>query len=184
MKNENLERVVFGGGCFWCTEAVFKMLKGVTEVTSGYSGGQKENPTYEEVCSGNFGYVEVVSIYFDPAVIKFEDLLTVFFASHNPTEKNRQGGDVGIQYASVVFYTTEEQKNATIDFINNLNKTEFGDKIVTEVKPLVNFYDAENYHKDYYQRNQEAPYCQLVINPKLEKVQKRFSDLLKESYNK
>lgn len=177
-----LENAVFGGGCFWCTEAVFKMLSGVENVTSGYAGGDKINPTYEEVCRGDTGYVEVVSVLFDNEKIDYKSLLNVFFASHNPTEKNRQGADVGSQYSSTIFYTTEYQKNTANLFIDDLNKIKEGDKIVTEVRPLKNFYEAESYHKDYYQKNQEAPYCQLVINPKLEKVQKRFSDLIKENY--
>ncbi len=176
--NEEIEKIYFGGGCFWCTEAVFKMLKGVISVYPGYSGGTKINPTYLEVSSGNTGYVEVVYVEYDKSKIKFEDLLTVFFASHNPTEKNRQGGDIGTQYRSVIFYTNEDQKKIALDYIDDLNKTGFGDKIVTTVEPFSNFYIAEDYHLDYYNKNKEAPYCQVVINPKLEKVQKRFANLL------
>jgi methionine-S-sulfoxide reductase len=184
MENQNLQKAVFGGGCFWCTEAVFKMLRGVSRVYPGYAGGKIPNPTYEQVCTGDTGYVEVVALDFDPEQIKYSDLLTVFFASHNPTEKNRQGADVGTQYASVVFYTTDEQKEQAEKFIEDLNQEKQGDTVVTEVRPLTNFYNAESYHNDYYNRNQDAPYCQVVINPKLEKVQKKFADLLKEVYKK
>jgi peptide-methionine (S)-S-oxide reductase len=173
--------IVFGGGCFWCTEAVFDMLKGVSSVVPGYSGGQKENPTYEEVSSGDTGHAEVVKIAYDDNIVKTEDLLTVFFGSHDPTTLNRQGADVGTQYRSVVYYTNEEQKNATKKFIEEINASnEKGEKIVTEVLPLDKFYEAEDYHKNYFQRNGDTnPYCEIVINPKLEKVQKKYTELLK-----
>lgn len=176
---DNKEKAVFGGGCFWCTEAVFKMLKGVISVYSGYAGGQTKNPTYETVSMGNTGFVEVVCIEYNREQIEFKDLLTVFFASHNPTTINRQGNDIGEQYRSVIFYTNDKQQKESLDYIKELNKIEFGDKIVTTVEPLTNFYKAEDYHLNYYERNKEAPYCELVINPKLEKVQKRFQNLLK-----
>lgn len=177
--NKNNEQAVFGGGCFWCTEAVFKMLKGVMEVYPGYAGGHTKNPTYLEVCSGKTGHVEVVSMLYDSELISFESLMTVFFGSHDPTTMNRQGNDVGTQYRSVIFYTTQEQKQKAEDFIKNINKTKSGDKIVTEVEPLTNYFRAENYNKDYFDNNKNVPYCQLVINPKLEKVQKDFAELLK-----
>lgn len=173
--------IVFGGGCFWCTEAVFKMLKGVTSVLPGYTGGMTKNPTYEDVSLGNTGHVECVKIEFNPEEVNYRDLLTVFFGSHDSTTLNRQGNDVGTQYRSVVFYTTEEQKRITNEFINEINGSNAeGSKVVTEVLPLGEFYVAENYHKDYYERNQEAGYCQVIISPKLEKVQKEFSSLLRD----
>ena len=173
---------VFGGGCFWCTEAVFKMLRGVVSVLPGYAGGTVVSPTYEQVCNGNTGHAECIKIEFDPSQIKYRDLLTVFFGSHDPTTVNRQGNDVGSQYRSVIFYTTSEQEKIARDFISKLNlSSSEGKKIVTELEPLDVFYVAENYHKDYYERNKDAPYCEIIINPKLEKVQKDFADLLKNN---
>ncbi|HTH92959.1 MAG TPA: peptide-methionine (S)-S-oxide reductase MsrA [Candidatus Paceibacterota bacterium] len=174
------ETAVFGGGCFWCTEAVFKMMKGVKSVLPGYAGGTKPNPTYEEVSRGDSGHVEVVQVVYDPTEVKYKDLMTVFFGSHDPTTLNRQGNDVGTQYRSVIFYTTEEQKAEAEQLIADMNaSSKFGDPIVTTVEPLDTFYVAEDYHKDYYSNHQNAGYCQIVINPKLEKVQKEFADLLK-----
>lgn len=179
MKNQ-LETAVFGGGCFWCTEAVFKELKGVESVLPGYAGGKKPNPTYEEVCGGNTGHAEVIKIEYSPAEISFDDLLAVFFNVHDPTTLNRQGNDVGTQYRSVIFYTTEEQKRSAEKVIQELVEGKTYDKlVVTEVKPLTTFYPAENYHRDYYERNKDAPYCEVVIAPKLEKLQKRFESLIK-----
>ncbi len=173
------KKAVFGGGCFWCTEAVFKMLKGVQSVMPGYAGGKKSNPTDEEVSNGNTGHAEVIQITYDPSQISFKNLLTVFFASHNPTTLNRQGNDVGTQYRSVVFYSTPAEKEAAENFIAELNASNVqGDPIVTEVAALTEFFPAEDYHRDYYARNKENRYCELVINPKLEKVQKQFADLL------
>ncbi len=176
------EIAVFGGGCFWCTEAVFKMLKGVSNVLPGYASGTTKNPTYEEVSNGNTGHAECTQVEFDPSEVSYRDLLTVFFGSHDPTTLNRQGADVGTQYRSVIFYTTPEQKEAAESFINELNNSNSeGKPIVTEVAPLDVFYVAENYHQDYYERNKEAPYCEVVINPKLEKVVKNFGNLLKDN---
>lgn len=176
------EQAIFGGGCFWCTEAVFKLLKGVVGVAPGYAGGAKPNPTYEEVCSGTTGYVEIIKIEFNPGLISYRDLLTVFFGSHDPTTLNRQGNDVGTQYRSVIFYTTAEQQNEAEKFIEELNKSnKDGQEIVTKVEPLTNFYPAESYHQDYYANNKNAPYCQVIINPKLEKVQKQFANLLADN---
>lgn len=173
------EVAIFGGGCFWCTEAVFKMLKGVYSVLPGYSGGEHPNPTYEDVSGGETGYVEVVKVEFDPAIIKFRDLLVVFFGSHDPTSVDRQGGDEGSQYRSVIFYTTSGQKEESEIFINEINNShKLGKKVVTELIPFKNFYDAEAYHRDYYAKNPENPYCEVVINPKLQKVQKEFANLL------
>ena len=173
------EVAVFGGGCFWCTEAVFKMLRGVSSVLPGYAGGTTKNPTYEQVCSGKTGHAEVIRLEYDPTAVKYRDLLTVFFGSHDPTTKNRQGNDVGTQYRSVVFYTTPEQKQVAEDFIKEINTSnEAGGSVVTELVPLDTFYEAENYHRDYFATHPGNPYCEVIINPKLEKVQKNFADLL------
>ena len=179
------EVIVFGGGCFWCTEAVFKMLKGVISVGPGYAGGKEEHvPTYNEVSGGGSGHAEVIRIEYDPNLVTIENLLTVFFGSHDPTTLNRQGYDVGTQYRSIILYTTPEQKEKVEAFIAELNTSnEMGDPIVTEVEPLGTFYDAESYHKDYYAKNNGNQYCELVINPKLEKVQQQFAKLLKEQRN-
>ncbi|MDZ4284348.1 MAG: peptide-methionine (S)-S-oxide reductase MsrA [Patescibacteria group bacterium] len=175
-------RAVFAGGCFWCTEAVFKMLKGVKNVTPGYAGGQTPDPTYEEVVEGATGHAETIRIEYDPAMISFPDLLTVFFATHDPTTPNRQGNDVGTQYRSAIFYTDKSQKEEAERFIAELNRSSVkGEPIVTEVTPLDQFYAAEDYHRDYYAKNKAQSYCQIVINPKLEKVQEKFGELLKEN---
>ena len=180
MENNKKEIAVFGGGCFWCTEAVFKMLKGVSSVLPGYAGGTTKNPTYDEVSGGNTGHAECIQIEYDPKEVKYQDLLTVFLGSHDPTTLNRQGNDIGTQYRSVIFYTTPEQKESADSFIKDLNdSSKEGKPAITEVFPLDTFYVAENYHKDYYERNKDAGYCQLVINPKLEKVQHNFAQLLK-----
>ena len=181
MDNSKKEIAVFGGGCFWCTEAVFKMMKGVSSVLPGYSGGTKVNPTYDEVCAGKTGHAEVVQIKYDPLKVGYEDLLTVFFGSHDPTTLNRQGNDVGTQYRSVIFYTISAQKEIAEKFvfdINNSNKV--GQKVVTEIVPFDVFYEAENYHHDYFASHPGNPYCEIIINPKLEKVQKNFANLLKK----
>ena len=184
--NEKTEIAVFGGGCFWCTDAVFKILKGIVSVESGYSGGITVNPNYDEVCGGNTGHAECIKIEFESSTISYIDLLTIFFGSHDPTTVNRQGNDVGTQYRSVVFYTTLLQKEIATKLIQDLNSSSsYGKHIVTEILPLGIFYKAESYHKDYFDRNKEAPYCQLVINPKLEKVQEKFAKFLKNhSQNK
>lgn len=176
--NTKNEVAVFGGGCFWCTEAIFKSLKGVSSVLPGYAGGESKNPTYEQVSTGKTGHAEVIKIEYDSSIVSYQDLLTVFFATHDPTTLNRQGADVGTQYRSVIFYTTEEQKEQAEKFIleiNNSNKE--GSPVVTEIKSLEKFYEAENYHKDYFANNKGNPYCELVINPKLERVKQKFSEL-------
>lgn len=179
------ETIVFGGGCFWCTEAVFKMIKGVSSVVPGYSGGHVENPTYEQVCGGATGHAEGVKIEYDPAQVPLRSLLTVFFGSHDPTTVNRQGADVGTQYRSVIFYANDEQKKEIEKYIEEINTSNsFGKPVVTEVVPLVKFYEAENYHHDYFAQNPGNPYCEVVINPKLEKVQKEFANLLSDIYKK
>jgi peptide-methionine (S)-S-oxide reductase len=177
------ETIVLGAGCFWCTEAVFKMLKGVISVSPGYAGGEKANPIYEEVHSESTGHAEVVKIKYDPKIISFDDILTVFFATHNPTTLNKQGNDVGSEYRSIILYTDDQQKKRIEKFIQTLNAS--GDKgktIVTEVKMLGTFYDAEAEHKDYYKNHPEQSYCQIVINPKIEKVKEQFSELLNRKF--
>lgn len=171
------EIAVFGGGCFWCTQAIFSRLKGIKSVTSGYAGGTMENPSYYDVSTGETGYAEVIKIEFDPKTISYENLLEVFWEIHNPTTLNRQGADIGSQYRSIIFYTTENQKRLAEK--SKQQKTNKGFKVVTEVKPLINFYSAEAYHQKYYENNPDVPYCQLVINPKLTSFQKKFSFLLK-----
>ncbi len=184
MMGQKTQIAVFGGGCFWCTEAVFEELKGVISVMSGYASGTSKDPTYEEVTSGKTGHAEVIQIEFNPALISYEDLLTVFFATHDPTTLNRQGLDVGTQYRSIILYITEQQKITAQEFIDNLNKSETArGNIVTQLKPLEKFYKAEEYHRQYYLNNPNQPYCQLVINPKLEKLKERFYQLLKKQKN-
>ncbi len=182
---ELYETAVFGGGCFWCTEAVFKELRGVAEVMPGYAGGSAKPgasaPTYEAVCTGTTGHAEAIRIEFDPKYITFNNLLTVFFATHDPTTLNRQGNDVGTQYRSIILYTSDEQRREAEAFIKKLNDSDPGGRpIVTEIKPLDKFYEAENYHRDYFAKNQNQPYCQLIIEPKVEKLQAKFAELLKE----
>lgn len=176
------EVAVFGGGCFWCTEAVFKMLDGVTAVEPGYAGGTEPNPTYERISRGDTGYVEVARVEYEPSRIAFRDLMTVFFGSHDATQLNRQGNDVGTQYRSVIFYTTPEQKEAAEARVQELNASaNDGEPIVTTVEPLSNYYPAEDYHRDYYANNTKQGYCQVIIAPKLQKVQKEFAELLKKN---
>jgi len=177
--SSTLEVAVFGGGCFWCTEAIFQSLKGVISVMPGYAGGQKPNPTYEQVCSGSTGHAEATKIEFDPSKITYRDLLTVFFATHDSTTLNRQGNDVGTQYRSIILFSSEEQRTEAQRYIDELKKD--GLKVVTELKPLDTFYPAEEYHRNYYKRNAGQPYCQVVIDPKLAKVKARFSQLLKDT---
>ncbi|RZJ65584.1 MAG: bifunctional methionine sulfoxide reductase B/A protein [Flavobacterium sp.] len=179
-KVENgLKKATFGGGCFWCTEAVFNQLKGVTKVESGYSGGQIDNPTYREVCSGKTGHAEVVEVTYDPVEISFEDLLRIHLVTHDPTTLNRQGADVGTQYRSVIYYRDEQEKQKAAAIVQELQPA-YDNPIVTEISPLEYFYKAEEYHQDYYKNNSEAGYCQAVIDPKLKKFRQLFSDKLKK----
>lgn len=174
------EVAVFGGGCFWCTEAVFAELKGVDSVMPGYAGGLTKNPRYEEVCGGKTGHAEVIRVEFDPAEIGYRDLLTVFFATHDPTTLDRQGNDVGTQYRSTVLYANDEQRREADAFIKELNETKaFGKPVVTTIEPLGEFYAAEDYHQKYFAKNPYQPYCLYTIPPKLDKLQKKFRDLLK-----
>ena len=164
---------VFGAGCFWCVEAIFSQLTGIQSVVSGYCNGTTINPTYESVCSGTTSHAEVCKITYDPDIVSFEKLLVVLFQAHDPTTLNKQGGDTGTQYRSAIFYTNEEQKKIDGNFINNLiEKKAFRDPIVTEITKLNTFYKAEGYHQDYYQNNSNAPYCKVVIKPKLDKFLK------------
>jgi peptide-methionine (S)-S-oxide reductase len=174
------EILTLGGGCFWCIEAVFDMVRGVSSVESGYSGGRTANPTYQEVCSGETGHAEVVQIHFDPLVISSRELLEMFFILHDPTQLNRQGPDVGTQYRSVIFYRTPEQKSAAEQVIREMEeKKAYQGKIVTQVVPFSLFYRAENYHQEYYQMNGMQPYCRAIIAPKVAKFRKLFHDRLK-----
>ena len=175
------DTATFGNGCFWCTEAIFQNLEGVLKVTSGYSGGTVENPTYKEVCEGTTGHAEVIQIVYDPSKITFDELLAAFWQSHDPTTLNRQGNDVGPQYRSVVFYHDAEQKEKAEKYKAELDKSKaFDNPIVTEISPFSKFYVAENYHQDYYNNNGSQPYCYYVIRPKLEKFNKVFKDKLKK----
>ncbi len=176
----NISKATFGGGCFWCTEAVFLAVSGVQKVTSGYMGGQIENPTYNQVCTGTTGHAEIIEIDFDEAKVSFEELLLIFLKTHDPTTLNRQGADTGTQYRSVVFYHTEEQKEKTLSMIASLEtESVFSNKIVTEVSPAVTFYPAENYHQNYFINNRSQPYCMAVIEPKLSKFVKNFKEKIK-----
>ncbi len=175
------EKITFGNGCFWCTEAIFKQVKGVVKSTSGYSGGHVENPTYEQVCEKNTGHAEVIQIEYNPAEVTVDELLEVFWQTHDPTTLNRQGNDVGPQYRSVVFYHTEQQKERAEYYKKKLDASgAFGNPIVTTIEPFTNFYVAENYHQDYYNRNGNQPYCYFVIRPKMEKFEKAFKDKMKK----
>jgi len=184
MKNQEIEKgmalATFGNGCFWCTEAIFQQLNGVTKVVSGYAGGKVKNPSYKEVCTGLTGHAEVIQITYDPTKISYPELLEVFWQTHDPTTLNRQGADVGTQYRSVVFYHTDEQKQLAESYKKKLDESgAFDNPIVTEISPLSEYYPAEDYHQNYYKLNGSAPYCSYVIQPKLEKFKKVFKDKLK-----
>lgn len=180
-KNMSTAVATFGNGCFWCTEAIFQQLKGVLKAESGYMGGKIKNPTYREVCSGLTGHAEVLQITYDPSVISFEELLEVFWQTHDPTTLNRQGADVGTQYRSVVFYHNDEQKELAEVYKQKLNEAGvWSDPIVTEISPASAFYKAEGYHQDYFSLNPEQGYCRAVILPKVEKFRKVFADKLKD----
>ena len=174
-----MQEAYFGGGCFWCLEAVFQRLKGVHSVESGYAGGKVKNPTYREVCSGLTGHAEIIKLDFDPSIISFKDLLYVFFGTHNPTTLNRQGNDVGTQYRSVIFYTDENQKVEAESFVANEAQQMWSDHIVTEILPLPDYYPAEDYHQNYYNDNPNQGYCNFIIRPKIEKLEASYQNLLK-----
>lgn len=177
---ENLEVATLGGGCFWCLEPVFDDLRGVVSVESGYAGGQAPNPTYEQVCSGRTGHAEVVQVTFDPREISYGDLLRIFFVIHDPTTLNRQGADVGTQYRSVILYHNDQQKRIADEVIKAIQEQGiWRDPIVTEVVPLDSFYQAEDYHQEYFANNPMQPYCNVVIAPKVAKFRKQYSDMLK-----
>jgi peptide-methionine (S)-S-oxide reductase len=179
-ETKKLETATLATGCFWCTEAVFKIVKGVEQIDPGYTGGTMPNPSYEEVSSGRTGHVEAVQLTFDPTVISFKEILAIFFATHDPTTMNRQGPDVGTQYNSSIFYHSEAQKNIVEALIDELNKEDIWDKpIVTRVIPAQTFYKAETYHKDYFAKHPESAYCQQVITPKIMKLQQRYYSKLK-----
>ncbi len=175
------ETITLGAGCFWCVEAIYSRVNGVISATSGYSGGESENPTYKDVCSGETGHVEVVQVVYDPSVIPLAKVLEIYFKTHDPTQLNRQGADIGEQYRSVIFYQNENQKKVATEVKEMLGKASiWNDPIVTAIEPIKNFYKAENYHQDYFENNPKQPYCQMVVNPKVEKFEKLFKDYLKK----
>jgi peptide methionine sulfoxide reductase msrA/msrB len=179
--NSSIDTVVLGGGCYWCVEAVYQLLDGVIKVESGFSGGSVKNPSYKEVCTGSTGHAEVVQITYDKTKTSFAEILKVFFTVHDPTTLNRQGGDIGTQYRSVIFYRNEEQKKEAESIVSALNKENvYGKPVVTEISKFDKFYKAEDYHQNYYNQNQEQPYCQMVIQPKIEKFEKLFKDRVKK----
>jgi peptide-methionine (S)-S-oxide reductase len=180
--NADRETTTLGGGCFWCLEAVYDLVEGVTDVVSGYSGGAKPNPSYEQVCTGRTGHAEVVQVTFDPSVISYRDVLGIFFAIHDPTTLNRQGADVGTQYRSVIFYHNEAQRKVAEEVIAELHASrEYRNPVVTQVLPLEAFYEAEDYHQEYFAQHAGQPYCRAVISPKVAKFQKNYADRLKLS---
>jgi peptide-methionine (S)-S-oxide reductase len=189
MKNEKMrsdyhskvEVATLGGGCFWCIEAALNEVRGVVNVESGYAGGELASPTYEQVCTGTTGHAEVVQVTFDPRIISFREILEIFFTAHDPTTLNRQGADLGTQYRSVIFYNNAEQKEAAEQTIAELDAAKVWDKpIVTQVEPFKNFYKAEDYHRKYFSRHPEAPYCRIVIAPKIAKLRKKYREKLKK----
>lgn len=178
-----MEKATFGGGCFWCTEAIFQRLLGVKSAIPGYSGGDLPNPSYEEVSDGETGHAEAVQIEFDPKLIPFRKLLEVFFYTHDPTTPNQQGNDIGPQYRSSVFYHNESQKKETLEFVKELEGAKaFSKPIVTTVEPFKNFYEADDYHKNYYERNKDAMYCNYVIGPKIHKLIEKYGKDIKDEY--
>lgn len=176
--DKKLEYITFGGGCFWCVESCFNMLKGIDSAVSGYSGGHKTNPTYEEVCTGETGHAEVVQLAYDPAVISYEQLLDVFFFLHDPTQLNRQGNDIGTQYRSVIYYNNDHEKQKAEEAIAKINESgKYADKVVTELTKFEKFWPAEQYHQGYYNANPNQPYCSAVVGPKVAKFKKHYGDL-------
>jgi len=180
-KKSNMETATFGAGCFWCVEAVFQRVKGVEKVVSGYTGGARKNPTYEQVCTGTTGHAEVCQITFDTTVVKFEELLEIFWMVHDPTQLNRQGNDVGTQYRSVIYYHSDEQRKVSEYFKKKLDESKsYQNPIVTEISPIPEFYPAEGYHQNYFNQNPGQGYCQFVVKPKVDKFKKVFHSKVKE----
>jgi peptide-methionine (S)-S-oxide reductase len=178
-----MDKATFAGGCFWCTEAIFKRVKGITKVLSGYTGGKRENPNYQQVSTGVTGHAEAVQLSFDPGVIPYEILLELFWNLHDPTTPNQQGNDIGTQYRSAIFYHSEEQKEKAIEMKKKLAEEKIFDRsIVTEILPFEKFYTAEEYHQDYYDKNVDNPYCNYVITPKVKKLLEKYGDRVKEEY--
>ena len=176
-----MELATFGSGCFWCTEAVFQRMKGVEKVVSGYAGGHVQNPTYRQVCGGDTGHAEVIQIQYDPSQVSFEQLLEIFWKTHDPTTLNQQGNDYGPQYRSVIFYHNEDQKRLAEAYKKKLDEAKiWDDPIVTEITPLTNFFAAEDYHQNYYNENGAQPYCAFIIRPKIDKLKKVFAEQLKD----
>ncbi|MDD4754906.1 MAG: peptide-methionine (S)-S-oxide reductase MsrA [Prolixibacteraceae bacterium] len=183
-QNKTSQIITVGGGCFWCTEAIFKELRGVIKVVPGYSGGNVKNPSYREVCTGSTGHAEVIQITYNPELITISEILEVFFMTHDPTTLNRQGPDTGTQYRSAIFYHSEEQKKAAENIIKQYETEKiFEMPVVTEITPFKAFYPAENYHHDYFEQNKRQPYCQFVISPKIEKFKEKYKDRLKNNNN-
>jgi len=181
--NDNTETATLANGCFWCSEAIFKRLKGVESVLPGYAGGTVKNPSYDEVCMENTGHAESIQVKFDPKIISFEKILNVFWHTHNPTTLNRQGNDIGTQYRSAIFFHDDKQKEIAEKSKKDLEQSGlYKDRIVTEITPFKNFYIAEDYHKDYYDKHQEAPYCNFVIDPKIHKLLQQYKNDVKEEY--
>lgn len=182
-KNMNLQTATFASGCFWCTEAIFKRLKGVISVMVGYTGGKRSNPNYYQVVTGVTGHAEAIQLMFDPAIIPYRHLVEIFFATHNPTTRNQQDYDQGTQYRSAIFYHNEEQKKIAEQIKDDLDKSgKYEKPIVTEIVPFTTFYEAEKHHQDFYENNKSAPYCQLIIDPKIKKLLAQFGKDVKEEY--
>ena len=180
--NGNYQKLTVGGGCFWCTEAVFNRVEGVIQVVPGYSGGSVDNPSYRQVTTGRTGHAEVVQITYDPEIISLKELLEIFFTTHDPTTLNRQGADTGTQYRSIIFYMNEEQRNTAEALIQELNEKKiWPNPIVTQIQAYEKFYEAENYHIDYYEKNKMQPYCRIVINPKIMKLRDKFASKMKST---
>jgi len=177
-----LKQITLGGGCFWCTEAVFQRLKGIEHVESGYMGGSLPNPTYRDICTGNTGHAEIIQITYDPSVISLEQIFEIFWTAHDPTTLNRQGADKGTQYRSVIFYGSEEEKALAEKSINEVASTLYSDPIVTELAALTTYYPGEAYHQNYYNGQSSKPYCHVVITPKIGKLRSKYAKLMKEEY--
>ena len=183
LHSDKIQKAVFAGGCFWCTEAIFKRLKGVLSVLPGYSGGEVESPSYEQVSSGTTGHAEAIQIEFDPKVVAFQKLLEVFFYIHDPTTPNQQGNDIGEQYRSAIFYHSAKQKSEAEKFVAKLESEKvYPRPVVTTIEPFNNFFIAEDYHKNYFEKNKDAPYCNYVISPKIKKLLEKFGSGVKEEY--